>query len=86
MNKINKVLFILMLVIAVSVIGNQAYAQPTISGGSGGSQPGFSGGPLGGPLTDTPDVPFDGGLSLVLLAAGAGYGSKKVKKTSPVVG
>jgi len=79
MNKIQKVLFIMMLVIAISVIGNKVIAQPTISGGSGGSQPGFNGGPLGGPLTDTPDVPFDGGLSLILLAAGAGMGSKKVK-------
>jgi len=84
MNKIQRVLFVMMLVTTVSVISNKVIAQPTISGGSGGSQPGFSGGPLGGPLTDTPDVPFDGGLSLILLAAGAGFGSKKVK-TTPLV-
>jgi len=79
MNKIQKVLIVMLLIITVSVSSNKVQAQPTISGGSGGSQPGFSGGPLGGPLTDTPDVPFDGGLSLILLAAGAGFGSKKVK-------
>ncbi len=41
-------------------------------GGSGGGIPGSGG---------TPGVPFDGGLSLILLAAGAGVGAKK-RKTS----
>ncbi len=41
------------------------------SGGSGGFIPGTGGGPT---------VPFDGGMSLVLLASGIGYAAKKLKK------
>jgi hypothetical protein len=41
------------------------------SGGSGGSNPDDF----------PPGVPFDGGLSLILIAAGAGLGAKKVKES-----
>ena len=33
-----------------------------------------------GPTTDGPTVPFDGGMSLILLASGIGYGTKKLRK------
>ncbi len=42
-------------------------------GGAGGGIPGTGGGPV---------VPFDGGMSLVLLAAGVGYSVKRVKRLS----
>ena len=45
--------------------------DPGIGGpGSGGSTPGLDGGPV---------VPFDGGMSLVLLASGVGYVTRKLK-------
>jgi len=44
------------------------------SGGSGGSLP-----PVGSPSGGGGAVPFDGGLSLILLAAGAGVGAKRKK-------
>ena len=45
--------------------------DPGIGGpGSGGNTPGDDGGPV---------VPFDGGMSLMLLASGIGYASKKIK-------
>jgi len=46
--------------------------DPGIGGpGSGNNTPGDDGGPI---------VPFDGGMSLMLLASGVTYGVKKIKK------
>ena len=43
--------------------------------GSNGSGTYGNGNPVGGP-----NVPFDGGMSLILIASGIGYGVKKLKK------
>jgi hypothetical protein len=46
--------------------------DPGIGGpGSGGSSPGDDGGPV---------VPFDGGMSLMLLASGVGYAAKRMRR------
>jgi len=48
-----------------------------------GSAPGTQGSGVGIPQaggTKTPVVPFDGGMSLMLLASGVGYASKQLKK------
>ena len=51
--------------------------DPGIGGpGSGGSSPGLDGGPV---------VPFDGGMSLMLLASGIGYASKRIKGTKNII-
>ena len=42
-------------------------------GGTGGGIPGTGGGPA-------PSVPLDGGMSIMLLASGIGYGAKKMKR------
>ena len=44
------------------------------AGGTGGGIPGTGGGPA------VPEVPFDGGMSLILAASGIGYVAKKMKK------
>jgi hypothetical protein len=52
-------------------------------GGNNGSTPGSGGGNGGFPTTgggSAPVVPFDGGMSLILLASGIGYGAKKQQK------
>ena len=49
--------------------------------GGGGTTPGA--GEIGGGIPGTgggPVVPFDGGMSLMLLASGVGYMTKKMKK------
>lgn len=48
-----------------------------------GSAPGTQGSGVGIPQaggTKTPVVPFDGGMSLMLLVSGVGYASKQLKK------
>ena len=48
--------------------------------------PGSGSGPNGTPSGDGgPVVPFDGGLSLILLASGISYSSKRLKKQFTVV-
>jgi len=68
--------FLLAFVITCSVLFVQAQdpGDPFTGGGSGGGNPG--GAPGGG-------VPVDGGLGL-LLAAGVGYGVRKVYKAKQV--
>ena len=74
-----KLMFILMLLLAMTV--SKTYAQGTAGPGGMGVDPTQGGGGYGG-TNDNPtgSVPFDGGLSLILLAAGAGVGAKKAKK------
>ena len=71
------------LLVGMLAVGSQLVAQPSPGGGGPGG-PG-SGGGGGGGVDDLGGVPFDGGLSLILLAAGAGYGAKKSKENTAVV-
>lgn len=36
--------------------------------------------------SDGPTIPFDGGMSLMLIASGISYGAKKLKKEKPSIG
>ena len=74
---INKGLFIMMLLLAVTV--TTTYAQGSAGPGGMGVDPAQGGGGLGPAVNDNPtgSVPFDGGLSIILLAAGAGLGAKR---------
>jgi len=55
----------------ISVNAQSPADDPGIGGpGSPGDGPGGDGGPV---------VPFDGGMSLMLLASGVGYAAKKIK-------
>ena len=67
----------LMLTITIS----KSYAQGSAGPGGMGVDPAQGGGGLGPAVNDNPSgsVPFDGGLSFILLAAGAGIGAKKRK-------
>ncbi len=65
------------LLLAVMIIGLQINSKaqtPADDPGIGG--PGIGSAPAG---DGSPIVPFDGGMSLVLLASGIGYATKKVK-------
>jgi len=80
MNKIFKVTILTLIVITIAM--NQGRAQGTPPAGPGDAS---------GPWTSNTNsgggdgaVPFDGGLSLILLAAGAGVGARKREK-QPVI-
>ena len=64
-----KVITVLVVIFCISSIANAQF-------GGGGGIPGGGGG--GGGLPPA-GVPFDGGLSLILLAAGAGLRAKRKK-------
>ena len=66
-NKIIKVALVVVFVIGITTI---SHAQV----GPGGPGSGAPGAP---PVTQDNAVPFDGGLSLILLAVGAGVGAKR---------
>ena len=70
MNKIFKVALLIVFLSGVTAVVN-AQVGP---GGPGSGAPGAPGVPQDNA------VPFDGGLSLILLAAGAGVGAKRRKK------
>ncbi len=75
LNKLIKSVFIIVIVLLTSTT---VKAQFNIGGpGTNGSGINGNGTTLG---TPTPAVPFDGGLSLLLLASGIGYGAKKGNK------
>ena len=79
MRTIKKTLGLLAMALTLSLLVNTvAQAQsPADDPGIGGV-----GSPTGGGLTGDggPVVPFDGGMSLLLLATGIGYASKSMKK------
>ena len=75
-NKIQTALRIVALLILSSTLSLKVIAQP----GPGG--PGTSGTSGSGPVNDfgsTPQVPFDGRMSIVLVVTGVLYLSKKIK-------
>ena len=85
--KINKIIKVSFFIAVISILSISSHAQliiPPSNPGGQGSGPGSpilpdvsSGGPSG--------VPFDGGLSLILIAAGAGVGAKRKKKMAEAV-
>ena len=77
MKKIIKVSILALLVLVIAISKGHAQGTPVPGGGG----PGVNGGggftpPSNGGGGDGA-VPFDGGLSLILLAAGAGVGARK---------
>ena len=72
-NKVIRLSFILLLNVFVSTV---VMAQtPADDPGIGG--PGVGAAPAG---DGSPVVPFDGGMSLILLASGIGFGTEKLRK------
>ena len=71
-----KLILIPMLLLAMTI--SKTYAQGSAGPGGMGVDPSQGGGGYGG-TNDNPtgSVPFDGGLSLILLAAGAGLSAKR---------
>ena len=79
MNKISKL--ILLVVFMMVVTTAKTYAQGSVSadaGGPGTTDPSYP--TIGSNDNPTGGVPFDGGLSMILIAAGAGLRAKKAKK------
>ena len=60
------------IIVAIMLSTNKINAQPNPG-------PGNQGGGIG-PTNDGVQVPFDGGMSLMLIASGIGYGAKKLKR------
>jgi len=73
-NKITKISFLIVVVMLISVKSNAQF--PLVSTPAGpGSGP-------SSPVLPDGSVPFDGGLSIILLAAGAGLSARR-NKVSP---
>ena len=85
MNKILNASKQVIFVIAFITIGNlTTSAQPNPGGpgigtnGSGGNGSGYTNDNAA--PSNSPAVPFDGGMSLMLIASGIGYSAKKLRK------
>ncbi len=66
-------------VAGIVLMANSAIdAQPNPGPGNSGSTINTTG--------DGPTIPFDGGMSLMLIASGISYGAKKLKKVKPSIG
>ena len=75
--KLVGLVMVLGICISTTSVNAQSPADDPGIGGPGapGDGPGGDGGPV---------VPFDGGMSLMLLASGIGYAAKKVKSVAPL--
>ena len=79
MNKISKLILLVVFMLVITTA--KTYAQGSVSadaGGPGTTDPSYP--TIGSNDNPTGGVPFDGGLSLILLAAGARLGAKKKQK------
>ena len=74
-----KILKVTLLSLIVTVIGISARAQSNPLGPGVDNSGGYTGNTNPPGTNADGAVPFDGGLSLILLAAGAGVGAKKRK-------
>ena len=73
MRKIFKSVITTSIIVTISMLlVSKVEAQPNPGPGNQGNSTGTT--------TDGPTVPFDGGMSLMLLVSGAGYGAKKLRK------
>lgn len=70
----SKIIGIVLVILVISV-GAKAQVFPAGPGTQGSGVQANGQSPSNGPV-----VPFDGGLSLILLASGVGYASKQLKK------
>ena len=71
-NTLRSVITICALALISILLVSRAEAQPNPGPGNQGSSTGTT--------NDGPTVPFDGGMSLILLASGISYSAKKLKK------
>ena len=76
MNKISKLILLVVFMLVITTA--KTYAQGSVSadaGGPGTTDPSYP--TIGSNDNPTGGVPFDGGLSLILIAAGAGLAKKR---------
>lgn len=74
-----KLITLFFLLLFISTAYNDCYAQTPVTLED---NPGFGGSGAEGSGGDGPTVPFDGGMSLLILSAGAGYLARKLKENS----
>jgi len=75
-NIINTSILVFLLTAVATIVTIEANAQGNPGGpGSAGSGIAGDGSPVGSPA-----VPFDGGMSIMLVASGIGYAAKKLKR------
>jgi len=60
------------IILITLLVTNEIIAQPNPGPGNQGSNISIT--------NDGPTVPFDGGMSLILLASGIGFGTEKLRK------
>ena len=77
MRQIRSRLAVIIVMLAVCFCLDNSILAQTPADDPGGPGSSSGGGGLGG--DGSPIVPFDGGMSLILLASGVGYGYKKLK-------